>query len=234
MPSKKPLQRIRQALKSISNKCARIVIQHILKHGQITTEELEKTYGYNHPPRAARDAREAGIPLETFRVQSSDGRSIAAYRFGDLSQIRQARLQGRKTFPKTLKDELYALSKGRCAICRGYFEARYLQVDHRVPYEVAGDSPETTWSCEHCVNGQHDKLAKVCQTCYWANPQDYMHIALREVRRTDILWDTDEIEAYERLKQSALQNQVAIPDHVKEIIRKHLYEKSNEYNKPNS
>jgi hypothetical protein len=46
------------------------VIDHILQYGFITTEDLENTYGYNHPPRAARDVREAGIPLETFKVSA--------------------------------------------------------------------------------------------------------------------------------------------------------------------
>ena len=112
MPTKPQKQLIRKLLKSISNKRARIVIEHILKHGHITTEELEKKYGYNHPPRAARDVREAGIPLETFRVSSSDKRSIAAYKFGDLTQIREGRLQGRRTFPKKFKDELLTNSEG--------------------------------------------------------------------------------------------------------------------------
>lgn len=40
-------------VKSITNKRAKIVIDHILKHGYISTEEIEKTYGYSHPPRAA-------------------------------------------------------------------------------------------------------------------------------------------------------------------------------------
>jgi hypothetical protein len=35
--------------KSITNKRAKIVIDHILDKGFITTEELEKIYGYNHP-----------------------------------------------------------------------------------------------------------------------------------------------------------------------------------------
>jgi hypothetical protein len=95
-------KKIRRLLAAITNKRARIVIEHILEHGFITTEDLEKKYGYNHPPRAARDVREAGIPLETYRVQSSDGRSIAAYKFGNPSDIRQQRLQGRITFPKFL------------------------------------------------------------------------------------------------------------------------------------
>jgi hypothetical protein len=67
-------------IERISNKRARIVIDHIMEHGFITTEDLEKKYGYNHPPRAARDVREAGIPLETYRIKSNDGmRNIAAY-----------------------------------------------------------------------------------------------------------------------------------------------------------
>ena len=65
-------------IKSITNKRAKIVIDHILKHGFITTEDLETTYSYNHPPRAARDVREAGIPLETFNIKSKSGKSIAA------------------------------------------------------------------------------------------------------------------------------------------------------------
>ncbi len=246
MPSKAPSQRTRKLLKSISNKRARIVIEHILKHGHITTEQLEKKYGYNHPPRAARDVREAGIPLETFRVRSTDGRSIAAYRLGNLSQVRKGRLHGRRTFPRKFKDELCAHSGGKCAICRGDFGSRYLQIDHRVPYEVIGDATEAnlkfedymllcgscnrakSWSCEHCANWQDDKLSKVCLTCYWANPEDYLHIALREVRRADILWNEDEVEAYERLKQSALQNQSAIPQHVKKIIDNYLGKRPSE------
>jgi hypothetical protein len=64
-------------IETITNKRAKIVIDHILKHGFITTEDLEVTYGYNHPPRAARDVREAGIPLETFSIKSKQGKSIA-------------------------------------------------------------------------------------------------------------------------------------------------------------
>jgi len=62
-----------ERLKAVKGKRARIVVEHILKHGYITTEDLEKKYGYSHPPRAARDVREQGIPLETFRATSSDG-----------------------------------------------------------------------------------------------------------------------------------------------------------------
>jgi len=35
-----------ELLKSVSSKRARIVIEHILEHGFITTEELNRKYGY--------------------------------------------------------------------------------------------------------------------------------------------------------------------------------------------
>ena len=40
--------------KSVTAKRPKTVIDHILKHGHITTEELRNKYGYDHPPRAAR------------------------------------------------------------------------------------------------------------------------------------------------------------------------------------
>jgi len=232
---------IKRLLQQISNKRARIVIEHILSHGFITTEELEKKYGYNHPPRAARDVRESGIPLETFRVKDSDGRTIAAYRFGDVAQIRSGRLQGRQTFPKNFKGALYGKQNGQCAICSGRFEARYLQVDHRIPYEVVGDTQgklnlddfqlicapcnrAKSWSCEHCENWLNEKSPNICLSCYWGNSENYVHIALREIRRTDIVWEGKEVLVYEKLKREAQNNKTPLPEFVKEAVKKFVDE----------
>ena len=76
-----------ERLKTVKGKRVLTVVNHIREHGYITSEELENTYGYDHPPRAVRDVREQGIPIETYRVKSSDGRSIAAYRFGDYDAV---------------------------------------------------------------------------------------------------------------------------------------------------
>lgn len=239
MTKKKIPKELVDLFDSLPSKRAKIVIQHIVEHGSVSTEDLEKTYGYNHPPRAARDVREAGIPLETFKIKSSDGRSIAAYRFGDLSKIDMDKLGGRKTFSKKFKDYLYSLSDGRCAICLGDFHSRYLQVDHRIPYEIAGDSnnlnkkPDDymllctscnrakSWSCEHCPNWQNDKLSKICEKCYWAYPESYTHIALNEIRRLDIVWSGDEVVIYEKLKKSAIKNETSMPEFVKKIVKKY-------------
>jgi hypothetical protein len=89
--------------KAVTAKRAKTVIDHILKHGHITTEELHSLTGYDHPPRAARDVREQGIPLKTFRVAGSQGKSIGAYRFADPCKIRTGTLSGRKVFSKELR-----------------------------------------------------------------------------------------------------------------------------------
>ncbi|MCL4509824.1 MAG: HNH endonuclease [Bacteroidetes bacterium] len=238
MKKQNPPKQFLKMARTITNKRAKIVIEHILKHGFITTEDLETKYGYNHPPRAARDVREAGIPLETFKVKDRKGRSIAAYRFGDFSKIQKNKLSGRAVFSKEFKEELFKMQSGRCAICNGTFETRYLQIDHRVPYEVAGDKASTkketsefmllcascnrakSWSCEHCINWEQEKDKDICSKCYWGNPENYLHIALRTVRRLDILWEENEIKSYDRLRTLAEQEKTPLPDFVKKTLEK--------------
>lgn len=236
------INEIVELLKSSLSSRAKKVVEHIQKHGYITTEDLKEKYNYDHPPRAARDVREAGIPLETFRVKSTSGRSIAAYKFGDLLQIEKDKLGGREVIPKWFKDELYRLNHGKCAICFGHFESRYLQTDHRVPYEISGDKKglerdvkdymllcgscnrAKSWSCEHCSNWLKDKLPEICSKCYWASPESYTHVALREVRRIDIIWDEKEMHVYEKLKSLAEKNMYSVPDYVKKIIKQYMNE----------
>lgn len=228
-----------ELLALVSSKRARIVLEHIIRNGQITTEEL-KDLGYNHPPRAARDVRESGIPLITFSVTSSDGRSIAAYKLGDLSQIRTAKSGGRTNFSKAFKKLLYEeYSQGHCNICYGEYAERYLQIDHRIPYEISGDDtgyterPEDymlvcgscnrakSWSCEHCPNWTKRSQA-VCAVCYWANPESYSHIALQEVRRLDLNWSGKEAAVYDALKAQAEANRLPVPTYVKRLLARLL------------
>lgn len=105
-------------LKSVKAKRAKTVILHIHKHGYITTQELKDTYGYDHPPRAARDVRERGIPLVTFRVPGNDGKSIAAYKFGDFNDAQNAlsKVAGRTVLSKALKQALVDKFGSKCFI----------------------------------------------------------------------------------------------------------------------
>ncbi|WP_236147101.1 helix-turn-helix domain-containing protein [Scytonema millei] len=211
------------------------VINHILQHGFVTTEELKNVYGYNHPPRAARDVRERGIPLDTFWVTGSDGRRIAAYRFGDVNKARFSRFSGRTGLSKQLKDELIKSYGCKCFIYLEQVDKRELQIDHRIPFEIDGE-PELSserfmllcgsanraksWSCEHCENWKSIKDKSICLSCYWAYPENYTHIAMRQVRRIDLMWQEEEINIYENLKQQAVELNKEIPEFIKEIIER--------------
>ena len=83
-----------------------------------------------------------------------------------------------------------------------------------------------SWSCEHCENWLVDKKPELCGTCYWASPQDYQHIALRFMRRLEVVWDEGEIADYEQLKQRAQNHREALPDFVKKVLGEHLNERN--------
>ena len=226
--------------KKVTAKRPRTVIDHILKHGFITTQELKDKYGYNHPPRAVRDVKENGIPIEMFRVRGTDGRQNAAYRFGDPRTSRFGKLTGRTAFTKELKRALIEKCGSRCAVYLEPFPERELQIDHRIPFEVAGDVPHgkhktedfmllcgsanraKSWSCEHCANWLEQKDATICRLCYWAYPENYTHIAMRPARRLDIMWTGVEVEVYDRLRKKTAALQQEMPAYVKKIIEREL------------
>ena len=229
-------------LNSVTSKRPRTVIDHIIKHGHITTEELKNQYCYNHPPRAARDVREQGIPLETFNVKDSTGRSIGAYRFAKWKDFRVDTLKGRTVLPKRLKKDLVQQHGSKCLVCSATYEERYLQIDHRVPYQIAGDdAPQKrdisdymllcsscnrakSWSCEHCANWQSAHDEGTCKECYWASPLDYSHVALCDVRRLAMVWQADEISQYDGIKSIAEKTGTDLPEFVKEVLRRTLEE----------
>jgi hypothetical protein len=222
----------------VDAKRARTVIDHILKYGIITNEELGDLYGYDHPPRAIRDVRENGIPLITHNVVSpKTGRRMGAYTFDDISKIRGGRLGGRRAFPKQFKQDLIATYGARDALTGERLDERYLQIDHRIPYQVLGDDSGTlnikdfmlldassnrakSWSCEHCTNFliMHDPA--VCRLCFWASPENYEHIAGTPSRRVDLVWTGDEVLEFESLKQQALASGLEISSFLKRKLHK--------------
>ena len=228
--------RILELCKKVTGKRPRTVIDHILKHGHITTEDLQTKYNYDHPPRAIRDVRECGIPLDTSFVRSKrTGRKIGVYRFGDPKNIRRGRVGGRKAFSKAFRDLLVARYDSRDCITGEKIDRRYLQIDHRVPYEVAGEdaydenSPEDymlldassqrakSWSCEQCKNWQGDKSVSVCQSCFWAFPEKYTHVAGEQVRRVNIEWRGAEVEAFDKLSAKAQSENVTVASLLKRL-----------------
>jgi hypothetical protein len=222
---------------SVTAKRPKTVIQHILKYGFITSQELKDKYGYNHPPRAVRDVREYGIPLITYRIQGNDGRSIAAYKFGDPKDVKNvlSKTAGRTVLSKTLKQALIQKYGAICFIYLERMDESILQVDHRVPYEIGGEHDEKdidyfmllspsanrakSWTCEHCPNWI-EKDKSFCQRCFWAYPESYDHIAGRIEKLVPLIFTGNEIEDYNKLIK--LSGAKSAQETIKGIIHKHL------------
>lgn len=226
-----------ERLKSITDKRPATVIRHILEHGHITSEELENLYGYKHPPRAVRDVRERGINVETYRVKSSDGRNIAAYRFGTPVFIEDkiSKTAGRTTLSQSLKKALIDKYGSRCFVYHQYMEERLLQIDHRIPYEISGEQNENdiecymllspsanrakSWTCEHCPNWVI-KDTDFCTHCFWVHPESYSHISGKEQRVIVVTFTENEIDNYNHLIE--LVGEGNAEKTIKELIQKYI------------
>ncbi len=224
-------------LNSVTNKRARCVIDTILEKGFCSTEDL-KDAGYEHAPRAARDVRELGIPLETFKIKDRSGKSIGAYRFGDWEEYKKQNLlsktAGRTQLSNRLKQQLIEQYGSICFLYGEEYPENQLQVDHRIPYEILGEQDENnlqnfmllcpsgnrakSWACEHCENWV-DKDKDMCKNCYYAHPEGYLHIAGEQERKIDIVFKNEDIEIYELLKEKADKENISIQDAFKIYFR---------------
>ena len=202
------------------NSRASKALRAMLANGSVTTDDLNRL-GYNHPPRAIGDVRDAGIPVVTERAQTPGGKSMARYRLGRAEDVQGDRHAGRSVLPKAFKAALLVRYGSADCITGAKLDPRVLQVDHRVPYRVAGDAGlaerdtsaymlldassqrAKSWSCEQCRNLLELRDPEVCKTCFWAYPEDYQHIAMQAIRRTDVVWRDEDVPVHDRLKEVA-------------------------------
>lgn len=216
----KILEIVQRHLAAEPNSRASKALRAMLDKGYVTTADLN-ALGYDHPPRAIGDVRDAGIPIVTEKVRTASGKQMARYRFGDAEDIREDRHGGRSVLPKAFKNALLARYGSADCITGAKLDSRVLTVDHRIPYRVAGDAGladrdasaymlldassqrSKSWSCEQCTNFRELRDPAICMTCFWAYPEDYRHIAMQQIRRTDIVWKGDDVPVHDRLKAEA-------------------------------
>jgi len=224
-------------LKAVTKKRARFVIDTILEKGYCSTEDL-KNAGYEHAPRAARDVRELGIPLETYKIKDSTGKSIAAYRFGDWEEAKRknqlSKTSGRTQLTEKLKNALLEHYGARCNLYGEEYPARLLQPDHRIPYEIGGDpenmmdldrfmllSPsanrDKSWACEHCENWSKKDIS-MCKECYYAYPENYSHIAGKLEKRVSVIFNDEDMYLYDELLAQASENGITCEEETKRMI----------------
>lgn len=223
-----------------STKTGRAVaaLKAMLKSGFVTTDDLN-AMGYNHPPRAIADVRDHGIPVVTESTTNPDGKRMARYRLGTAASIRAGQV-GRTSFTKKFRQALIARYGAVDCITGASHAERSLQIDHRIPYRVGGDAGLATndveafmlldgksqraksWACENCQNFQKSLDAPICKKCFWASPADYDHVAMIEQRRTDIVWQSNDIAIHDALAVEAAAMKVDLPELLRELGRKHL------------
>ena len=234
----------KEVLDAVTNKRARFVIDTILNKGFCSTEDL-KTGGYEHAPRAARDVRELGIPLDTFKIKDSSGKTIAAYKFGDWEAAKKTnqllKVSGRTQITEKLKNALIDRYGSKCHLYGEEYPARLLQPDHRVPYEIGGDpidmlntdyfmllSPsanrDKSWACEHCLNWT-EKNIDMCKTCYYAYPEEYQHIAGVREKQLNLVFNSEDIDLFNEIVEEANLHNTSYQSVVKRMIK--YYQKIN-------
>ena len=219
-------------LNAVQSKRPRTVIQLLLHHGSISTEDLERV-GYSHAPRAVRDVRELGFGIKR-RMASKDGKRFAVYAFDkpNAEANKLSKKLGRTVLSDELKNELIKYYGNRCFITLAEIDKKDLQVDHRVPYEIGGEpshddisafmllsassNRRKSWECEHCSNWIR-KDAEFCKTCFWAHPEQYSHVADRQERILVVSFLGDEVEAFDRMRDELGSN---VEKYIKNTILK--------------
>jgi hypothetical protein len=215
-----------------------LALKAMLERGFVTTDDLN-ALGYNHPPRAIADVRDQGIPVITESVKNADGRRMARYRLGTAESIRTGQT-GRTNFTKKFRNDLLAKYGSIDCITRATHDPRSLQIDHRVPFRVAGDLGLATsdvdafmlldaksqraksWACENCENFKATQIVEICNGCFWAFPDTYNHVAMQEQRRTDVVWQNDDVAIHDALKQEAAALEIDLPELLRDLGRSRL------------
>lgn len=229
MNDRKPIPaKLLERIKAVTNKRARLVLDVLVKDGSISTIQINEA-GYDHPPRAVRDAVELGFAITRIKAKRSDGQSIAAYVFDEREL--DPSLTGRVVLAKKERSAIIKRKGGKCGLCGAVHN---VQVDHRIPFQVAGDSQrdeadpyqlldgacnrKKSWACEHCSNWLELKDFDTRLSCYWANPGTYTHVAMQPERRVDVVWSGKEVTIFERLQRSADRNNRSVADEIKAIV----------------
>lgn len=179
-----------------ASKRARGAAKIILEYGSCTTTDLEN-HGYKHTPRAIRDLKDAGIKVdratETY-IDESTGQKKTRARYSIIGT--DSTRKSRKPIPKKISD--LVKSSGICEACGSRTN---LQVDHRVPFEIGGETiphdpnelmplcascnRSKSWSCENCHNWEV-RDPKICEGCYWSSPNNYSHVSMNQERKIEV------------------------------------------------
>lgn len=137
---------------------ARSVLNHLLLNGSCTTSDLAEA-GYNHPPRAVRDLKDAGVIVVTKMEKYQNPVSGKPSRRARYSIVGFEQSHGRRPLTRAFSDSVK--QRGTCEACGS---ATNLQADHRVPFAIAGKvsptCPQSSWHSAVRVIAKNRGLAR--------------------------------------------------------------------------
>ena len=81
----------------------------------------------------------------------------------------------------------------------------------------AAANRDKSQACEHCPNWTI-KDATMCNNCYYAYPEQYLHIAGKEERHLHLTFKAEEIDLYNTLIEQAQKQNLSPQDFVKRIL----------------
>lgn len=212
----------------------RAVLEKILENGSVSTYELGQL-GYDQPPRAAQDLKEAGVRLKaSFGRHPNTGSRMAIYSLAESEEQALEALSGRRAFPSKFRAEVTEAHSSRCNLCYSEYSAKSLSLDHRIPFIVGGE-PDTlqvadfqtlcgshqrkkSWECEHCPNREKRDL-EVCRSCFWAFPEAYTHMATLPIRQLDLNFvGSSETKTFDRFRKVCLKLGTGYVETLKKLI----------------
>ena len=174
-----------------------------------------------------------------YAVERRDKGGIREYRLTSLTPG-EKKARAFKTPSGKALHKLYERDSFTCRICGAKMSGPNLRPDHRVPAQFGG-SPENfigeEWmqqfqalcavcnyekreACKRCPNWIARNI-ETCNSCYWASPDNYDHMATEAKTASDILkWSRAQLAFRERIRELSRKKGMSLSDVLIELAKK--------------
>jgi hypothetical protein len=75
-----------------------------------------------------------------------------------------------------------------------------------------------SWTCERDCPNWTERVPELCRTCLWGSPEDYEHIATRVRRQVTVVWQDEDVAAYERLAARAAARSQDVATYLHDLV----------------
>ena len=76
---------------------------------------------------------------------------------------------------------------------------------------------DKSWACKHCENWK-TRDVEFCKTCYYAFPEHYEHIAGKQQKKMELIFENDDIDIYNKIIEMAGKYNLSKQDLIKRLL----------------